>query len=281
MSEKGSVAITGAGQGLGLATAVEFLTRGYSVLGLILLEDQRQALLDASVGLPGQLSCQVLDVTAPGDFAFPDDLLVLINNAGIRLKNLPIEAIGLDEWRRYMEVNFFGSVELCRRAIPVFKARGRGVICNINSASSTMPFPFLGPYRASKGAMGQFSETLRAELFPFGIRVMEILPGGVDTGLTATSMGAKKSEAAELPDYAPMANGLLKSFADRGMRYISAQEAAVRIADAVFDGSERMRYGTDENSQQSIERWRPHADDQAMLAWIKSIASVRGGHEQS
>ncbi|MBV7477619.1 SDR family NAD(P)-dependent oxidoreductase [Pseudomonas sp. PDM31] len=281
MLDKGKIAITGAGQGLGLAVAVEFLKRGYPVQALILLENQRQALLDASLGLPGELSCEVLDVTAPGSFEFSDDLLVLINNAGIRLKNLPVESIGLEEWRRYMEVNFFGAVELCRRAIPVLRARGQGVICNINSGSSAMPFPFLGPYRASKGAMGQFSETLRAELYPFGIRVMEILPGGVDTGLTATSMGANKTAAAELPDYAPMAEGLLKSFAERGMQYISAQEAAVRIADAILDGSERMRYGTDEYSTRSIERWRSHEHDQAMLGWIKSISPVRGTHEQN
>jgi NAD(P)-dependent dehydrogenase (short-subunit alcohol dehydrogenase family) len=89
---------------------------------------------------------------------------VLINNAGIRLKNLPIEDIPLDEWRLYFEVNFLGAVELTRRAIPLLRKRGRGVICNINSSSITAPMPFLAPYRATKGALAAFSETLRSEL---------------------------------------------------------------------------------------------------------------------
>jgi len=100
------------------------------------------------------VECQVLDVTKSGDFAFPNNLEVLINNAGIHLENYPVEMIEMDEWRRYMEVNFLGVVDMVGWAIPIIKKRKRGVICNINSGSSTMPFPFLGPYRAAKGVVG-------------------------------------------------------------------------------------------------------------------------------
>ena len=50
----------------------------------------------------------------------------------------------------------------------------------------------LAPYRAAKGALAQFSETLRAEVMQFGIRVLEIMPGGVTTGLAASSIGTGK-----------------------------------------------------------------------------------------
>jgi NAD(P)-dependent dehydrogenase (short-subunit alcohol dehydrogenase family) len=271
MLNHGIVAITGAGQGLGLAMAVEFALRGYPVLALNLFEEHHEAVEKATAGLPGKVECQVLDVTKAGDFAFPDNLEILINNAGIRLKNYPVEMIGMDEWRRYMEVNFLGVVDMARRAIPVMKKRKRGVICNINSGSSTMPYPFLGPYRAAKGAVGQFSETLRTEIQQFGIRVMEILPGGIATGLTSSSMGNKKTEAANLPDYAKLADNLLEHFQSRDMTYINAEEAAKVITDAIEEKPGKFRYGTDETSNKSIENWRAGGGDPVMSDFINKI----------
>ena len=271
MSKHGIVAITGAGQGLGLAMAVEFARRGYPVLALNQFEEHHEEVEKATAGLTGKVECRVLDVTKPGDFVFPDNLEVLINNAGIRLKNYPIEMIDMDEWRRYVEVNFLGVVDMTRRAIPVMKKRNHGVICNINSASSTMPYPFLGPYRATKGAVGQFSETLRSEVHQFGIRVMEILPGGIATGLTSSSMGNKKTEAANLPDYAELADNLLKYFKSRKMNYIPAEEAAKVIADAIEEKPGKFRYGTDESSNKAIESWRTGGGDPLMIDFINKI----------
>ena len=145
MKIDGSIAITGAGGGLGLGIAAECLRRGYEVLALIQHESQRADVMAAAEGTSGTLTVQILDVTKPGDFAFPDELFALVNNAGIRLKNLPIEEIPLEEWRLYFEVNFLGTIELTRRAIPLLRAARRGLICNINSGSTTSPIPFLAP----------------------------------------------------------------------------------------------------------------------------------------
>jgi NAD(P)-dependent dehydrogenase (short-subunit alcohol dehydrogenase family) len=133
MKIDGVVAVTGAGGGLGLGFITEAARRGYRCLALILDESQRADVATATAGLSGAVEIQILDVTKPGDFAFPADLDVLVNNAGIRLKNLPIEHLPLDEWRLYMEINFFGAVELTKRAIPVMRTRGKGRIAPLRA----------------------------------------------------------------------------------------------------------------------------------------------------
>ncbi|MCQ4138223.1 SDR family NAD(P)-dependent oxidoreductase [Rhodococcus rhodochrous] len=245
--------------------------RGRTVLALVYEEGQIGDVAGEAQRLPGDIGFEVLDVTNPGQFAFPEDLDVLVNNAGIRLKNLPIEETPVDEWRLYMEVNFLGSVEMARRAIPILRNGGGGTIVNINSASTLLPLPFLGPYRAAKGALASFSETLRTETAPFGIRVVEIMPGAVTTGLTSGSMTTKVADAVDYPVYAPMARRQREYFTANALKSLEAAEAAKVIVDAVEDRSGRFRYGTDERSDVSIGQWRPGGGDPVMSDFIEQM----------
>lgn len=276
MTPTGVIAITGAGAGLGLGVATECARRGYQVLALILDESQRAGVLNATTDAPGPVDIKILDVSKPGDFAFPADLEILVNNAGIRLKNLPVEAISLDEWRLYFEINFFGAVELTRRAIPLLRARRGGVICNINSGSITGPYPFLGPYRATKGAMAAFSETLRAELAPFGVRIVEIMPGAVRTGINAESVTQRVAHAADYPPYAPMAHRQRELFLASGFQPNEIEPAAARIVDALLDETGPMRYGTCDASDAGIEAWRPgQGGEPKMKAFIDLLLPAK------
>jgi NAD(P)-dependent dehydrogenase (short-subunit alcohol dehydrogenase family) len=271
MTLNGTVAVTGAGSGMGQGIAAEFARRGYKVLALMEKEEQRPLIAEATQDVKDKIESVVLDITQPGDFEFPDDLAILVNNAGIRLKNIPIEAIPTEEWRLYFEVNFLGAVELTRRAVPIMRERHQGVICNINSGSITMPIPFLGPYRSMKGALMAFSETLRAEVALFGIRVVEILPGAVRTGMNKTSMTTGVSHASEYPPYAPMAEKQLASFKNADFKIIEIPEAANRIVDAILTG-DHMRYGTCQASDAGIEAWRSgHGGEPLMKAFIDSL----------
>ncbi|HYV60751.1 MAG TPA: SDR family NAD(P)-dependent oxidoreductase, partial [Acidimicrobiia bacterium] len=78
----------------------------------------------------------------------------------------------LELWREMFETNVFGLVEATRRAIPLMREAGGGVICNMGSSSILAPVPFYAAYRASKAAVSALSETLRAELAPLSIRVV-------------------------------------------------------------------------------------------------------------
>ena len=114
----------------------------------------------------------------------------------------------MEDWRQVFETNLFGLIEVTRRAVPLMRAAGGGVICNITSASLAMSVPFYGVYRASKAAVQTMGETLRAEVGQFGIRVVEILPGPVDTDMLANS--ARRPEAADHPGYEAMAESIAR-----------------------------------------------------------------------
>ena len=266
----GLVAITGSGMGLGLALAAECARRGFDVMATVLESDMAGAVEAATAGLPGTVSTEVLDVTRPGSFRFPDELRVLINNAGIRLAYLPVEETSQDDWRAVFDVNFFGAVEMTRRAIPVLRGNGGGVICNINSGSLVAPIPFLGPYRASKAALAGFSEVVRTEVAPFGIRVVEILPGPVATNINADSIMRRVADAVAFEPYAPMARRQRELNAG-GPEAIEAAAAARAVVDAIVDDRGPMRYGTSDGSNAALEAWRTTSDEERMVTFIERL----------
>ncbi len=127
--------------------------------------------------LGGGCSVDRLDVTDPSTFDLPEDLRVLVNNAGIDTDYLPVEFANVDDWRRMFETNVFGVVALTAAAIPTLRVNQPSVVCTITSSSIIAAVPFYSAYRASKAAVSAFGDSLRVEVAPFGIRVVEILPG--------------------------------------------------------------------------------------------------------
>jgi NAD(P)-dependent dehydrogenase (short-subunit alcohol dehydrogenase family) len=231
---KGTALVTGASRGLGQAIALELAARGMHVIAGVRNLADGDCLLERARGLPGSLTVQRLDLSALGDYAPPGDLRVLVNNAGYRGPYLPIEETPMEEWRRTFETNFFGLVELTRRAIPSLRANGAGVICNIGSLGADMPMPFYSTYRISKVALSAFSEGLRVELAQFGTRVIEIPIGGVDTDMLKTSIAHRPPDAMAYPLYHDMATYPGSRPTQGATLAISPLEAARNVADQLF-----------------------------------------------
>src|SRR5262249_58900096 len=114
-------------------------------------------------------------------FGLPSGWGGLVNKAGVGAPHPSFERTPMDLWRAMFETNVFGLIDVTRRAIPALRASGGAVLCNITSSSLFAPVPFYAPYRASKAAVSVLGESLRTELAPFGIRVLEIMPGPIDT----------------------------------------------------------------------------------------------------
>jgi short-subunit dehydrogenase len=113
------------------------------------------------------------------------DVTLLINNAGVNF-NTPLMAIeSMDNARREMEVNYFGTLAMCRAFQPILKANGGGAIVTMLSILSYVNLPLMGSLCASKAALLSLTQALRAELKAQGTHVMGVAPGAVDTDMTA------------------------------------------------------------------------------------------------
>ncbi len=104
---------------------------------------------------------------------------VLVNNAGVAGPTGPIEEIALVDWRRCIEVDLTGQFLCTRRAVPMLKVAGGGVIVNLSSAAGRLGYAFRTPYTAAKWGVIGLTQSLAKELGPANITVNAILPGVV------------------------------------------------------------------------------------------------------
>ncbi|MBW5808826.1 SDR family NAD(P)-dependent oxidoreductase [Burkholderia sp. COPS] len=134
---------------------------------------------------------------------------VLVNNAGFGLYG-PVEDIGIEEARYQFEVNVFGTARLTQLLLPAMRERGSGTIVNITSMGGKI-YTLLGAwYHATKHALEGWSDCLRLELAPFGIRVVIVEPGLIETGfgdVVSRSLLARSGSGA----YAELTQAVAKS----------------------------------------------------------------------
>lgn len=251
--------VTGASRGIGRAVAIELSARGFDTVATM-----RDPAAGADLAAQG-IRVERLDVTDPATIALPDGLRVLVNNAGVESDNLPLELMPLESWQRLFATNVFGLVEVTKHAVPVMRAAGGGVICNITSSSTLAPVPFLGTYRASKAAVTAIGESLAAEVAQFGIRVIEVMPGPIETDMLAAS--DHPPVAAEHAQYRELALRLWEGREGIRDQYTAAPEAARRIVEAIFDDDGPLRYGCDDLSEGMLTAW--NATDNAK--WTRGM----------
>jgi NAD(P)-dependent dehydrogenase (short-subunit alcohol dehydrogenase family) len=267
----GVALVTGAGRGLGRAVALELCARGFEVVATMRNPGMGAGLVDEAATAGGALRVERLDVTEPESIAIPDGLRVLVNNAGVEVPHPPFEDTPLDMWRHMFETNVFGLIEVTRRAIPEMRDSGGGVVCNITSSSLFAPVPFYAPYRASKAAVSVLGESLRTELAPFGIRVLEVMPGPIDTDMLEGSN--RPADAVDSPDYAAIARRMYEGRKGKVAAFVTQPADAARmIADAILDDDAPLRVGCDPLGIGMLSSWRSTSDEELMkpmmAAWL-------------
>jgi NAD(P)-dependent dehydrogenase (short-subunit alcohol dehydrogenase family) len=262
MNPEGLAVVTGASRGIGRAVALELAARGFDTIA---------TMRDPAAGddLTG-MRVQRLDVTDPATIDLPDGLRVLVNNAGTESDNLPVEFMPGEAWRKMFDTNVFGLVEVTKRAVPKMRAVGGGVICNITSSSELAPVPFMSTYRASKMAVTALGESLAAEVAQFGIRVIEVMPGPIETDMLATS--DRPAAAIAHDEYRALAEKMWEGRQGVRSSYTPAPEAARRIVNAICDDSGQFRYGCDDLSEGMLAGWNTSDNDQWVRGMLKSFS---------
>lgn len=112
---------------------------------------------------------------------------VVVNNAGYGVSGA-IEELTEEQARRQIEVNLFGALWVTQAALPILRAQRSGWIVQVSSIGGLAAFPLTGIYHASKWALEGFSESLRQEVEPFGIKVLMVEPSGFRTDWAGSSM---------------------------------------------------------------------------------------------
>lgn len=188
----GNVLITGASTGIGAACASKFIQEGFSVYGSVRKpvdadrlskefgENFHPLLFDVTDEFAIKSTAKELSEKVKGE-----GLKLLINNAGIAITG-PVELIDVDAFRQQFEVNYFGLITVTKAFLPLLGAVENctfepGKIINMSSVASKRAMPFMTPYSSSKAAVDSFTEGLRRELLIYGIDVVTINPGPIET----------------------------------------------------------------------------------------------------
>jgi len=198
--------VTGGSSGIGERTAIRLQQAGFTTYAVARRVDRMESLEWAGI------TTFAMDVTDDASMTSGIERIlgehgrieVLVNNAGYGSYGA-VENVPIDEARRQFEVNVFGLARLVQLVTPGMRERGSGRIINISSIGGKFYEPLGAWYHATKFAVEGFSDSLRLELAPYGIRVVLIEPGPIRTewntiardALTESSAGTAYERQAE------------------------------------------------------------------------------------
>lgn len=246
------VVVTGASKGIGKATALYLDQAGFNVFAGVRKSEDADSLRAAA---SNRLMPVMVDVTNQDQINEAADkisqtvggsgLVGLVNNAGVAVPS-PLEFIPLDELRNQLEINVIGQVAVTQAVLPLIR-QVAGRIVNISSIGGRLASPFLGAYHASKFAIEAITDSLRLELRPWGIEVISIEPGVIDTPIWETSLARAERIIEAYPDEAQALYGeqIAKQIADgqkQEQRGISPDQVAKVIAEALTVARPKTRY---------------------------------------
>ncbi len=230
-----TVLITGCSSGIGRASATAFLDEGWTVYATARNTEDVTELAERD-------GCRTatLDVTVQEDVDRVVDRMLeetgridcLVNNAGYG-QHGPIEDTPVDSVRQQFEVNVYGPQRLTRAVLPHMRRREDGTVVNISSAGARVSFPGGGVYCGSKSALESMSDALRNEVREYGISVVLIEPGPVETEfhtrVDRELTGLERSGAYE-GFYEDLEDATL--LAEEGFLTVSADRVAAEVVNA-------------------------------------------------
>lgn len=231
--------ITGASQGLGKAIAQRFIAAGADVLLVARGEAELRKTADELATSGRRIEIMTADVSEDAACRAIVDRAIkafghvtaLVNNAGVYGPMGRIEEVDWSQWVSAMQVNLFGTVQMCRHAIPHLRSRGYGKIVNLSGGGATAPLPMISAYAASKAAVVRLTETFAEELKDARVDVNAIAPGALNTRLLDEVLAAGPAKVG-----AKFYERALKQRDEGGAPLTKGADLAAFLASAESDG---------------------------------------------
>jgi len=237
-----TVLITGSSTGIGRETAIYFQKKGWNVAATMRTPNKESVLTKMeNVIVPS------LDVTDTKSIKDAVNLTIskfgkidaIVNNAGYGLTG-PFEGSTPEQIKKQYDTNVFGIMNVMREVLPHFRANKSGVIVNVASMGGRIVFPYYSLYHGTKWAVEGFTEALRFELEPLGIRVKIVEPGAIKTDFYERSNDSTIQNSPV--EYKELCEKAFKNYQKTEAGATAPEKVAKVIFKAADDGSKKLRY---------------------------------------
>ncbi|CAN5662080.1 N/A [soil metagenome] len=263
LSQK-SVLLTGAGSGIGRATAIELARKG----ARLTLVGRRREPLEETARLVSETGSEAQVIS--GDVTVPEvrqraveaaverfgGLDVPINNAGaVRAGRL--ENVDAEDMQTQIESNLAAPILLTRTALPALRDSGDAAIVNVSSGFGLVGMPFYATYAATKAGIAHFGEALRRELYGEGVHVMTVYPGATETPMMESNEGGP----------------------ELGFEYESPEDVAEALVAGLEAGElEVVRGAEDRSAMTQMSREQPRELDEQVAQMKDELESAVADH---
>ncbi len=273
--------ITGASSGIGRETAIKLAEKGFNVIAAARRKDRLEKLADQFDNItPKQVDLSrndEIDVFARYLTELQNPVTVLVNNAGYSVRGA-LEDVSIDVIRRLFEVNLFALIRVTQACLPGMRKMRKGIIVNLSSMVGKFVLPCSGVYGASKHAVEGITDALRLELAPFGIKVVSIRPGPIDTefndvGNALTGDLMAKTDPDYKPVYQTSGAAIGRMFADLSIP--GPDLVADIILKAIFSNAPEPVYSAGRVSDEFLGK-REELDDKAFHDFMLDKFDLQG-----
>ena len=264
--EKKTFIVTGGGSGVGRELVLQLLRQKANVAAIDVNENALKETFKLAEGSPGLLSVYVADISDRNAIeSLPPEILkahpsidVIINNAGIIHPFKSVYESDYSTIQRVFNINFFGTLHLIKTFLPYLLDQQNGYIVNVSSFGALSPVPGETIYGASKAAVKMLSAGLQMELKNTNVRVMTVLPGGINSNIIANSDASSHLEI----------NRLRERFS---FLLLTPKKAAYIIIKGIEKNREKIVIGIDAKLIDFLSRFSPRFSPKRIYGLIDKI----------
>jgi NAD(P)-dependent dehydrogenase (short-subunit alcohol dehydrogenase family) len=265
--DNGKVAlVTGSSSGIGYETALLFARHGFDTFATMRNMDKSKEIREVSKR--ENLPLRVMQLDVNDDKSVADainnilnekkSIEVVVNNAGYGLMG-SVEDSSLDEIKAQFETNFFGAIRVMKEVIPIMRKQKTGTIVNVSSVAGRIGFPMGSAYVSSKFALEGLSESMAYELKQFGIKIILIEPGVINTKfafVTPKKASDKKSS------YSLLMNKMEENLFSTIVNGTPPKDVATIILRAITEESPEHRYLVGSDAVELINARKNSTDEE-------------------